>query len=188
MVVAVVGSSRNVLFQQVVVDPDRDSARVTGRTYRQQGGRRRRTGCPNARNAGAADGIRLDCDAFVCVAATELVGEIALLALACDDEDGAPGETGAIGELNALEAPFVVHEAPDVLRLDGHSGGVEPLTLSGIGFLAVCQQHDIAAPPAEQQRTLDSPLEHAPQAELRERLSPDLPTVAVRARDDILPP
>lgn len=109
------------------MDRHRDGAGMAGRADCQQGGNGHRAGCPNAGDAGAACRVRLDCTgcgSCVCVAAAKLLGEVRLLALACDDEDSAPGERGAVGELNAVKAPVVVHEAADTLCLDCHPGGL----------------------------------------------------------------
>lgn len=164
---------------------------MAGRADCQQGGDGRGAGSPNARDAGAACRVRLDgpgCCSRFCVAAAELLREVCLLALACDDEDSAYGERGAIGELNAVQAPVMGHEAADTLCLDRDPGGMEPLTLGGIELVAVCQQYDLAAPPAEQQCPIDSALRHAAKAQLREGLSADFPTMAMWAGDNIPPP
>ena len=97
----------------------------------------------------------------------KLPGEVGLLVLACDDEDGAPREAAAIDELDTVQAPIVVHEASDAHGVCNHPGGLETRMLSGIELLAVCQQHDIGAPPAEKQCPLDTSFGHAPQAQLR---------------------
>jgi hypothetical protein len=142
-------------------------------------------------DAGAARGVDLDCTscrAFLYVTTAKLLGEVGLLVLACDDEDGAPSKTGAIDELDTVQAPIAVHEASDTHCLRNHPGGLETRILGGIELLTVCQEHDIGAPTAEQQCPLHPALGHTSQAQLREWLATDLPTMAVWAGNNIPTP
>lgn len=181
----------SVSLRQGVVNGYRDGAAVTGRPDGQQGWNSRGASRPYPRHAGPPADVRAHASfgrpALLVVLAAEPPGQVRLLMLPGDDEDGAVLLAVAADQADGNPVTITV-KAVHLFVTHGYPRGIKRRALIRCQVGAVAEQDEAIGPPVDEQRTRGGALRRARHPDQREALAPHLPAMTVWAGHHLAAP